>query len=144
MPNAKPGQVTVAIAVTVAVTVAVAVTIDVEVQLKVEVELGPRLFGVRTECGLPQKIRERERDLRLETRDRRPERLENSNCRCLWHKIAREVDKVALQLPSLTAYFIANEKCVHTLRHNQEISISFYSSSCSCGQCCQLFGRSKI
>lgn len=69
MPNAKPGQVTVAIAV--AVTVAVAVTIDVEVQLKVELELGPRLFGVRTECGLPQKIRERPetRDLRPETRE---------------------------------------------------------------------------
>lgn len=62
MPNAKPGQVTVAIAVTVAVAVTAAVTIDVEVQLKVELELGPRLFGVRTECGLPQKIRERERE----------------------------------------------------------------------------------
>lgn len=70
MPNAKPGQVTVAIAV--AVTVAVAVTIDVEVQLKVELELGPRLFGVRTECGLPQKIRERETwDPRPETGDSR-------------------------------------------------------------------------
>lgn len=101
MPNAKPGQVTVAVAVAIAVTVALAVTIDVEVQLKVELELGPRLLARSVGC------------LKRPEREGVRERLENSNCRCLWHKIARD-DKSHCSCPHFKFCQIMLANCLHT------------------------------